>query len=112
MRWHRRIGMRLEAGYGEKAREIAVELAEHFVRGRDASRAVRYLQHAGEVARQRSAYQEAIAHLARGLEVLGTLPDDVERTRKEVDLQTTLGLTYMAARGYATPEVGTRNNFV
>jgi DNA-binding winged helix-turn-helix (wHTH) protein/tetratricopeptide (TPR) repeat protein len=107
MRWHRRIGMRLEAGYGEKAREIAAELAEHFVRGRDASRAVRYLQHAGEVARQRSAYQEAIGHLARGLEVLGMLPDDDECARKEVDLQTSLGLTYMAARGYATPEVGT-----
>ena len=106
MRWHRRIGLRLEAGYSGKAREIAVELAEHFVRGRDATRAVRYLQQAGEIARQRSAYQEAIAHLARGLEVLGMLPDDAERARKEVDLQATLGLTYMAARGYATPEVG------
>ncbi|MDX1815460.1 MAG: AAA family ATPase, partial [Thermodesulfobacteriota bacterium] len=106
MRWHRRIGLRLEAGYSGKAREIAVELAEHFVRGRDATRAVRYLQQAGEIARQRSAYQEAIAHLSRGLEVLGTLPDGAERARKEVDLQATLGLTYMAARGYATPEVG------
>jgi DNA-binding winged helix-turn-helix (wHTH) protein/tetratricopeptide (TPR) repeat protein len=108
--WHRRIGMRLEAGHGENSREIATELAEHFVRGREAPRAVQYLQHAGEIARQRSAYQEAIAHLARGLELLGRLPDTVERARQEVDLQTTLGLTYMAAKGYATPEVGTAYN--
>ncbi len=107
MRWHRQIGMRLEAGHGGKTREIAAELAEHFVRGGDAPRAVQYLQHAGENARQRSAYQEAIAHLTRGIEMLGQLPDNVERTRQEVDLQTILGLTYMAARGYATPEVGT-----
>jgi DNA-binding winged helix-turn-helix (wHTH) protein/tetratricopeptide (TPR) repeat protein len=107
MRWHRRIGMRLEAGHDGKAPEIAAELAEHFVRGRDAPRAVQYLQHAGENARQRSAYQEAIAHITRGLEMLGQLPDTVERACLEVDLQTTLGLTYMAARGYATPEVGT-----
>jgi len=110
MRWHRRIGMRLEAGHGESSREIAAELAEHFVRGRDAPRAVRYLQHAGEIARQRSAYQEAIVHLTRGLEVLRMLPDTVERVRQELDLQTTLGLTYMAAKGYAAPEVGTAYN--
>ncbi len=107
MRLHRRIGMRLEAGHGGIAREIAAELAEHFMRGRDAIRAVQYLRRAGENARQRSAHKEAIAHLTRGLEVLGELPDTVERARQEVDLQTSLGLTYMAAKGYATPEVGT-----
>ncbi len=107
MRCHRRIGMRLEEGHGGKAREIAAELAEHFVRGRNAPRAVQYLLHAGENARQRSAYQEAIAHLTRGIGMLGQLPDTVERARQEVDLQTNLGLTYMAAKGYATPEVGT-----
>jgi predicted ATPase len=31
---HRRIGVRLEAGYGARAQEIAAELAEHFVRAR------------------------------------------------------------------------------
>jgi predicted ATPase len=106
-RWHRQIGIRLEEGHSGKAREIAAELAEHFVRGRDAPRAVQYLRHAGENARQRSAYQEAIAHLTRGIEMLSQLPDNVERARQEVDLQTNLGLTYMAAKGYATPEVGT-----
>jgi len=106
MRWHRRIGNRLEEGQDGRAGEIAAELAEHFVRGRDALRAVPCLRQAGENARQRSAYREAIAHLTRGLEILETLPDTVERARQEVDLQTALGLTSMAAVGYSAPEVG------
>jgi predicted ATPase len=44
---HRRIGLRLEAGYGPRAWEIAAELAMHFGQGRDVQRAVDYLQLAG-----------------------------------------------------------------
>jgi predicted ATPase len=72
---HRRIGEREEAGYGEQAREIAAELAVHFEQGRDYPRAVRYLQLAGENAIRRSAHQEALDHLTKGLELLKTLPD-------------------------------------
>ena len=48
IRLHRQIGEREEQGYGERAREIAAELAVHFERGRDYQRAVQYLQQAGE----------------------------------------------------------------
>jgi DNA-binding winged helix-turn-helix (wHTH) protein/tetratricopeptide (TPR) repeat protein len=106
VRLHQEIGACLEAGYGGQAQEVAAELAVHFARGRDAPRAVQYLRNAGENALQRSAHQEAIAHLRKGLEVLGTLPDAVERARQEVDLQTTLGVAFMVAKGWAAPEVG------
>jgi tetratricopeptide (TPR) repeat protein len=106
-RLHREIGGRLEAGFGGQTREIAAELAAHFVVGGDAPRAVQYLRHAGENAWQRSAPQEAIAYLSKGIEMLGTLPETVARARQEVDLQTLLGLAFMAAKGYAAPEVGT-----
>lgn len=43
-RWHRAMGRRLEIGYGGQARELAAELAEHFVPGRDPAPAVLYLQ--------------------------------------------------------------------
>ena len=39
---HRQIGMRMEAGYGPRAGDIAAELAMHFEQGRDARRAVTY----------------------------------------------------------------------
>jgi tetratricopeptide (TPR) repeat protein len=69
-RLHQRIGEREEQGYGERAKEMAAELALHFEQGRDYAKAMRYLQQAGEDAIRRSAYVEAISHLTKGLEVL------------------------------------------
>jgi predicted ATPase len=50
---HRRVGMCLEQGYGSQAREIAAELAVHFERGHDYSKAVQYLQQAAKNAIRR-----------------------------------------------------------
>jgi DNA-binding winged helix-turn-helix (wHTH) protein/predicted ATPase len=105
VRWHGQIGRRLEAGYGPRAREVAAELAEHFLRGRDTERAVQYLQHAGENAQQRSAHQEAIGHLTRGLELLGTLPETPERAQQELTLHLVLGPALCVTRGDAASEV-------
>jgi DNA-binding winged helix-turn-helix (wHTH) protein/predicted ATPase len=105
VRWHRQIGARLEAGYGARAPELAVELAEHFVRGRNAERAVQYLQVAGAQAVQRSAHHEALQHLTRGLELLATLPETPARTQQELDLQIALGSVLIATKGAGAPEV-------
>jgi predicted ATPase len=105
VRWHRQMGARLEVGYGARARELAAELAEHFVRGRDAERAVQYLQMAGEQALQRSAHQEAFRHLAQGLELLAMLPETPQRVRQELDLQIALGPVLIATKSQAAPEV-------
>jgi predicted ATPase len=102
---HRRIGTRLEAGYGTQAGAIAAELAVHFEAGRDARRAVQYLGQAAERALSRHAYQEAIRHLIRGLALLQTLPDTPERAQQELDLQLALGPVWMATKGQAAPEV-------
>ena len=77
----------------------------HFTRGRDAGRAVTYLQYAGENALRRSAYQEAITHLTGGLELLATLPETPERAQQELAMQTTLGPALVATKGFAAPEV-------
>ena len=105
VRLHRQIGMRKEAGYGAQARQIAAELALHFTRGRDTWRAVTYLHYAGEQALRRSAYQEAITHLARGLEMLTAFPETPERAQQELDVQTTLSVTLIATKGWGTPDV-------
>jgi predicted ATPase len=102
---HRRIGERLEAGLRERAVEVATELAMHFERGRDPHRAIRYLQMAGEVATQRSAAREAVAHLSRALELLRAEPDTPERAEQEVALQIALGGPLMAMKGRGAPEV-------
>ena len=102
---HRRIGEAKEAAYGPRASEIAAELAVHFTHGRDYHRAVQYLQHAGDNAMRRWAYQEAIAFLTRGLTLLETQPETPARVQQELDLQLALGPALMAAKGWAAPEV-------
>jgi predicted ATPase len=104
-RFHFTIGERLEQAYGSRTGEIAAELALHFEQGRDYRRAVHYLQQAAVNALQRSANQEAVAHLSRGIALLRSWPNTSERAQQELDLQITLGPTMMALKGYAAPEV-------
>src|SRR5439155_5446667 len=104
-RLHRLIGDREEAGYGERARDRAAELAMHFERGRDYPRAVQYLQQAAENAARRHAHHEVIALITKGLELLATLPETRERVQREVDMLIALGAALIATKGYAAPEV-------
>jgi tetratricopeptide (TPR) repeat protein len=108
-RLHQQIGERVEQSYGERAREIAAELAVHFEQGRDYGRAVRYLQQAGENAVRRSAHHEAVALLAKGLELLKTLPNTPERAQQELSLQINLGVPLMATKGFGSPDVEKAN---
>jgi DNA-binding winged helix-turn-helix (wHTH) protein/predicted ATPase len=103
---HRRIGMRLEAGYGARVGEIAARLAVHFEQGGEVQRAVHYWQQTGDNATRRHAHPEAIAALRQGLALLSTLPDSPERLQRELALQLTLGELLMATQGMASPAAG------
>ena len=85
VRWHRQIGARLEVGYGLKAREVAAELAAHFVRGRDPDRAVQYLQAAGAQAMARSAHREAVMWYEQALQMLQHVPQTPETITQVID---------------------------
>lgn len=82
VRLHGRIGEAIEQRYGDRAREQAARLAEHFVESaalnRDhAARAVLYSRLAGEEALARLAWPEAASHYGNALELLevaGGLP--------------------------------------
>jgi predicted ATPase len=102
---HRRMGELGERQYGERAGEIATELAMHFERGAKFEAAVKYLQKAAENGIRRFAYRGAVELAQRGLELLGRLPDTKERAEQELWLQITLGVPLIATRGYAAPEV-------
>jgi predicted ATPase/DNA-binding winged helix-turn-helix (wHTH) protein len=101
---HQRIGEREEKGYGERASEIAAELAMHFEQGRDYRRAVQYFGQAAENAMQRCGYREATGHLTKGLELLKALPDTPERRQRELELQIRLGIAIQGSEGLAAPE--------
>lgn len=108
-RLHREIGRRLEQAYGDQAREIASELAVHYVRGGESDSAIRSLQLAAEQALARSGHREAIEHLSLALAQLERLPAGRERAERELLLRITLGNALITARGYAAPE--TRENY-
>jgi predicted ATPase len=100
-----RTGERLEQGYGQRAGEIAGELAMHFAEGRDFARAARYHHQAGEIALRQHGYREAADHLTRALDLLKSLPDSQERARQELVLYVMLGSALTALKGHAGREV-------
>ncbi|NOT57802.1 MAG: AAA family ATPase, partial [Deltaproteobacteria bacterium] len=103
--YHLRIGEQKELAYRERSREIAAELAVHFEQGREYAKAVQYLQQAGENDVRRSAHQEAVTLLTKGLELLQTLPDTLQRTQQELSLHLRLGGQLIITKGYAASEV-------
>ena len=102
---HLRTAERLERGYGQRAGEIAGELAVHFEHGRDVERAALYRRRAGEHAIGRHAYREAADHATRALELLRAMPESPERARQQLTVQVMLAAALTATRGYAAPEV-------
>ncbi len=102
---HLRVGLRLEAAFGDRAPDHATDLAAHFERGRDLRRAVVYLRHAAATAVRRSATLQAADTFARALELLAHLPSSAERDEIEVALRVGRGAVLMASRGWGAPEV-------
>jgi predicted ATPase len=104
-RMHRQIGHRGEKFYGERAVEIATELAMHFEQGRDFERAVKYFAQASDNAMRRVANQEALVLARRGLELLEHLPETTEKTQQELGLQMILSGALQVSQGYGSAEV-------
>ncbi len=103
---HEQVGNILEALYGEQAGEISVELARHFLEAGTVSKAIEYLQKAGNKAVRLSAGAEAIAHYKKALELLQQLPETSERDQQELALQLALAVPLQATKGFGAPELG------
>ena len=103
---HGETGRILESLYGEQANEIAVALARHFDKGGESVKAIEYYHKAGEKAVKVSANLEAIKHFRRALELLAQLPQSLERDKQEMALQLALTVPLIAAKGFASPELG------
>lgn len=98
---HQRIAERGVAIYGDRASEIAAELAMHFEQNRDWPRALEYLIQAAENATRKSAHHEAADLAQRGLLVLKSVPESAERDQQEIALRKILILSLMAVKGFA-----------
>ncbi len=109
---HEQFGTELEALYGAQAsatggdiKPIAPQLARHFLEAHDTGKAINYLRQAGERAVLLAAYQEAISHLSKGLELLLTQVKTPDRDRRELQLQLVLAKAWTGSTAFPHPEV-------
>jgi serine/threonine protein kinase/predicted ATPase len=104
--FHRRIAEALETCFQQTAVTQPELLAYHLTEAAQTEKAIGYWLKAGLRSRERSAEIEAISHLKQGLALLETLGESAERDARELELLGPLGTAYIAARGYAAPEIG------
>jgi predicted ATPase len=104
--FHRRIAEALEAKFPQTVETQPELLAYHFTEAGLTGKGIDYWLKSGLQSRQRSANSEVIGHLTKGLALLGTLEESRERDAQELLFLNPLGTAYIAARGYAAPEVG------
>ena len=101
---HSRIADALMEEFPETV-ELQPELmAHHLAQAGLTEKATEYLRKAGQRAIEHSANAEAIGHLTRALELLRSIPENVERKRAALGLEVMLGQAMIAGRGYAAPE--------
>ncbi|HKE57335.1 MAG TPA: AAA family ATPase, partial [Pyrinomonadaceae bacterium] len=79
---HQQAGEQLLQHYGKRAPQIASQLALHFERGRDFSRAIEYLIHAGDNATKFYGNAEAADHYSRALDLVERLPEEAQSAAK------------------------------
>jgi class 3 adenylate cyclase/predicted ATPase len=103
---HARIAKVLEQQFPERASVEPELLARHLTEAGQVEAATSYWLKAGQRAAERSADEEAVRHLRRGLDILASLPDSQDRDRQELEFQLALGTPLAARHGYGTPPVG------
>jgi predicted ATPase len=98
---HGQIAHALEERFADIVASQPEIAAHHFTEAGLVERAVDYWLKAGQHAARRSANAEALNHLARGLELLPNIADPTLRNKSELLLQTSLGNSLRAIKGWS-----------
>jgi class 3 adenylate cyclase/predicted ATPase len=96
---HAAIANAIERSFTHIVEAEPETLAHHLTEAGPPEKAAGYWLRAGKVAVARYANIEAIAHLRRGIEAVGGLPDGSTKDRLELDLQLALGPCLIATQG-------------
>jgi class 3 adenylate cyclase/tetratricopeptide (TPR) repeat protein len=103
---HARIARALIEHFPDTAELQPELLAHHFEAAKDFDHAVDQLVRAAKLSARRSGFAEAIAQLQRAAGLLDVRPRSPERTRREMNVQRTLGAIYAEYRGFSSDECG------
>ncbi len=104
---HQRTAAALERMFAGKLADHYGELAHHYARAADASRAVEYLRLAATQAAQRSAYDDALRSIGEAQRLIAVMPPSAERDRDELELLVLKGPLLASTRGESAPELAT-----
>jgi class 3 adenylate cyclase/tetratricopeptide (TPR) repeat protein len=102
---HGQIARTLEQRFADIVASQPEIVAHHFTEAGLVEPAIDYWLKAGQHAARRSANAEALNHLARGLELLPNIADPMLRNKSELLLQTSLGHSLRAIRGWSIDSV-------
>jgi TOMM system kinase/cyclase fusion protein len=102
---HRTIAAALVSQFSEVVTRRPEIVADHYSRGLLPAQAVDHWERAGQLAIAKFAHAEAISHYANAIEQQLKLPPSPERSRREMDLRTAVGLALMTTKGYSAREV-------
>ena len=103
---HAKIAEVLEERFASVAAMQPEVLARHCTEAGLTEKAIAYWHQAGQSSVARSAMTEAIAHFTTALELVRQQPENAARDRNELELQLALGAALMAAKGWASPDMG------
>lgn len=104
-RYHQKIAKILEDQLHEINATQPELVAHHHTAAGSSERAIFYWRKASQIAINRSAYKEAIAHLKKALALLENLPETHKAVQQELELLTSLGTALIATKGFADPAV-------
>jgi len=102
---HGQIARALEQSFADIAASQPEIVAHHFTAAGLVAPAIDYWLKAVQQAARRSANAEALNHLARGLELLPSIDDPMLRNKSELLLQTSLGNSLRATKGWSIDSV-------
>ena len=100
---HSNIADALRAQFPQVVETQPELMAHHLKEGGLPKQAIDFFRKAGQRAIERSAFAEAIGHLTRALELLGSGRGDAQR-RTALELEVLLAQATLAGCGYAAPE--------
>lgn len=91
--------------YGEQSSAIALQLARLLKEAQDPAQAFHYFALAANNALRMSAFSAVHSIAKSGLAITGSVPDGPSKNEDELSLLNTLGMSVMAIRGFAAPEL-------
>lgn len=100
---HSRIADAIPSIFPEIASAQPHLVAHHLTEAGTADEAADYWLKAAQHALSCSALVEAIAHVERGIALVGQLPETERRNHRELELQLALGKALIATKGYTVP---------